>query len=97
MREPVLLSLDEAQDLFGRSAIRLVESVGCDRRRLARLLAGRGSTAHLAPTGRAAALEHRRIVESVDVVGLAWVMDDQIQGASPTPTPAAGPSRTLVL
>ena len=77
----VLLTLDEACDLLGASAIALVEAAPCPPGRLARLLRGKGTTRGLPPVARRAAGTHRGVVREVLASDHAWILDDQVEGA----------------
>jgi len=76
-----LLSLDEARDVFGTSAIALVEAVARSATQLSRLLHGRGTTRGL-PLGAAQAVKaHRAVVRQVLASDHRWILDEQIEGA----------------
>jgi hypothetical protein len=77
----VLLTLDEARDLLGSSAMALVEAVACSTRRLARLLAGQGSTRGLPALARDAVRAHRAALGQVLDAGHGWILDEQVEGA----------------
>jgi len=81
MTTPVLLSLDEARNELGTSAIALVEAVACSPAKLARLLRGRGTARGLAPSGADAAKAHRAVVRRVLASDHSWIIDEQIEGA----------------
>ena len=81
MSAHVLLTLDEARDLLGASAIALVESVSCSPARLSRLLVGKGSTRSLPPAARQAVRAHRAALGRVLACDHAWILDEQIEGA----------------
>jgi len=76
----VLLSLDEARNELGTSAIALVEAVACSPAKLTRLLRGRG-TARGLPGGAEAVKAHRAVVRRVIASVHAWILDEQIEGA----------------
>ena len=77
----VLLTLDEARDQLGASAIALVEAVSCSPDRLARLLMGNGSARGLAPAARQAVRAHRAVFRQVRGSDHAWIVDEQVEGA----------------
>ena len=81
MTTHVLLTLDEARDLLGASAIALVEAVACSPVRLGRLLVGKGSTRGLPLAARRAVRAHRAVVRQVLACDHAWILDEQIEGA----------------
>ena len=87
---PVLLSLDEARDELGASAIALVEAVSCSPARLGRLLRGRGTTRALQPAARRAVREHRVVLRLVLSSDHAWILDEQVEGALSYAEHAAG-------
>ena len=76
-----LLTLDEAADLVGRSAIALVDALSDKPRRLAELLTGAGTTRGLTKQARLAANAYRSACRRVRTAGLAWIVPDQIEGA----------------
>ncbi|MGH2370299.1 MAG: hypothetical protein ACRDI2_19160 [Chloroflexota bacterium] len=76
-----LPTIDEAQSLFGISALALAEAASCRPDRLARLLAGRGRLTGLKAAARVAAVAHREAHRQVVAAGLGWIVDDQIEGA----------------
>lgn len=78
---PVLLSIDEARDELGASAIALVEAVSCSPARLGRLLRGRGSARALPPAARQAVNAHRAVLRRVLSGDHAWILDEQVEGA----------------
>ena len=78
---PVLLSLDEARDELGASAIALVEAVSCSPARLGRLLRGRGTARALPPPARQAVRDHRAVLRRVLSGEHAWILDEQVEGA----------------
>ena len=77
----VLLTLDEARDLLGASAIALVEAASCPPARLARLLVGNGTARGLAPAARQAVRAHRVVLRQVLASDHAWILEEQTQGA----------------
>ena len=77
----VLLTLDEARDQLGTSAVALVEAVSCSPARLARLLEGKGTARGLAPAARQAVRAHRAVVRRVLASDHAWILDEQVEGA----------------
>ena len=77
----VLLTLDEARDRLGTSAIALAEAVDCVAARHARLLAGKGTTRGLPPAARQAVRTHRAVLREVLASDHAWIVDEQVQGA----------------
>jgi len=77
----VLLSLDEARDCLGASAVALVEAVACSPARLVRLLAGRGTTRGLPPAARQAVSAHRSTLRQVLGSDHAWILEEEIEGA----------------
>lgn len=77
----VLLTLDEAQELLGPSAIALVETVPCPPRRLSRLLAGQDTLRGLPPLARAAVRAHRAALRQVVAAGHGGIIDDELAGA----------------
>lgn len=77
----VLLTLDEARDRLGASAIALVEAVSCSPARLARLLVGNGTARGLAPPAREALRAHRAVLRQVVASDHAWILEEQTEGA----------------
>ncbi len=77
----VLLTLDEARDLLGASAIALVEAVSCSPARLARLLVGNGTARGLVPAARQAVRAHRLVLRQVLASDHAWILEEQTEGA----------------
>ncbi|MDQ6798769.1 MAG: hypothetical protein M3011_12275 [Actinomycetota bacterium] len=79
-----LLSLDEARDELGTSAIALVEAVACSPAkltRLTRLLHGKGTARGLPLGGAEAVKTHRAVVRQVLATDHSWILDEQIEGA----------------
>lgn len=85
-----LLTLDEARDKLGASAITLVEAVNCSPARLGRLLRGRGSARTLPPAARQAVKAHRAVLRQVLSGDHAWIIDEQVEGALSYAEYAAG-------
>lgn len=81
MTTSVLLTLDEARDLLGTSALAVVDAVSCSPARLARLLAGKGSLGALPPAARRAVRAHRGVVQQILACDHAWILDEQLEGA----------------
>ncbi len=77
----VLLSLDQARDELGTSAIALVEVVTCSPAKLTRLLHGQGTARGLPAGGAEAVKAHRAVVRRVLASVHAWILDEQIEGA----------------
>ena len=77
----VLLTLDEARDQLGTSALALVEAVSCPPARLGRLLGGKGTVRGLSPAARQAVAAHRAVLRQVLACRHAWILDEQIEGA----------------
>lgn len=77
----VLLTLDEAQELLGPTAIALVETVSCAPRRLSRLLAGQDTLRGLPPLARAAVRAHRAALRQIIAAGHGGIIDDEVAGA----------------
>ena len=86
----VLLTLNEARDLLGASAIALVEVVSCSPERLGRLLRGKGTARALPAPARLAVRDHRAVVRRVLASGHAWILDEQVEGALSYAEHAAG-------
>lgn len=77
----VLLTVDEARDLFGASAIALVDALDCSPARLNRLLRAKGTTKGLPGDARQVVKAHRVVVRQVLASDHAWVLEEQIEGA----------------
>ncbi len=77
----VLLSLDEARDELGTSAIALVEVVACSLAKLTRLLHGKGSARGFTSRGVGAIRAHRAVVRQVLASDHSWILDEQVEGA----------------
>ena len=78
---PALLTIDEAQSLFGMTALALAEVAPCRPERLARLLSGQGRVSGLPPAARVAAIAHREAHRQVLAAGHGWIVEDQVEGA----------------
>jgi hypothetical protein len=82
MEEPELLTVDEARELIGSTAIALID---CLPRRFAsripELLAGKGTLQGVPKVAADAVRVHRAALRDVHGVGLAWIIDDQLEGA----------------
>ncbi|MDQ6798865.1 MAG: hypothetical protein M3011_12780 [Actinomycetota bacterium] len=76
-----LLTLDEARDQLGTSALALVEAVSCSPARLARLLGGKGTARNLPPAARQAVMAHRSVLRQVLASDHAWIFEEQLEGA----------------
>ena len=76
-----LLTIDEAQTLFGATAIALAELAPCGPDRLVRLLSGRGRLSGLPPAARVAAVAHREAHRQVVAAGYGWIVEGQVEGA----------------
>jgi hypothetical protein len=79
--QPQLLSIDEACNLIGSSAIALVDAIGEPSERLPYLLSGRGTLRGLSAPAATAARTYRAALRHVRSVGLGWVIPDQVEGA----------------
>lgn len=77
----VLLTLDEARDELGASAIALVDALDCSSARLARLLYARSTTKGLTLEARRVVQTHRTVVRRVLASDHAWILDDELEGA----------------
>lgn len=76
-----LLTLDEARDQLGASAIALVDAVSCSPARLGRLLGGKGTARALTPPAHQAVTAHRAVLRRVLSSDHAWILDEQVEGA----------------
>ena len=92
-----LLTIDEAQSLFGATAVALAELAPCRPDRLLRLLSGRGRMSGLPPAARVAAVAHREAYRQVVAAGHGWIVEDQVEGALSfaLATQCPGATRTL--
>ena len=78
---PRLLTIDEACNLIGATAIALVDAIGDRTERLPLLLSGHGSIRGLATPAANAARAYRAALRQVQNIGLDWVVSDQVEGA----------------
>ena len=76
-----LLTIDEACNLIGTTAMALVDAIGDRPERLPQLLSGHGKLRGLAVPVAKAARAYRAALRHVNSIDLGWVVADQVEGA----------------